>query len=144
MTYRKLFRLLLLGSTLVLGGVWWFSQKNHAEVSYRRPPAGHFYSISLDFCTIALSHDESNPFANDWLDFEHWVYKSSWHELRDEYGLTGRFGHGRNSLHRDSLWFPLWFPYLLFVGSAFVFTRFMESRSSAGKEKELAAGSAAE
>ncbi|RYD21483.1 MAG: hypothetical protein EOP88_11190 [Verrucomicrobiaceae bacterium] len=48
--------------------------------------------------------------------------------------------HARTMLYEPRCWFefPVWLPWLVFIGSTFAFCRFMKKRAAGGREKALA------
>lgn len=137
MTYRRLFHYLLVGSTILLAGLWWMSLRNRSEFGFAAGTS-IYYGI-LDSATISL---EYHP-ARWWVD--RFGAEFSPNTANDGYRADG-FGIAGES---DMGWFnsgfpgaipywhldiPIWVPYLLFMGSAHAFCRAMEKRSDAVKE----------
>lgn len=132
MTYRKLHRLLLVMATLMAVTLWWISCSTCVRAEYG-PAATKQGSI------VAMIHTGS-------------VFVHYFPEAVDGTGF--RFSHGPVSgpdrgllgayrkiwipgfLHEVE--FPIWFPWILFIGATFPLYHFIERRSARRKEQELA------
>ncbi len=143
MTYRKLLLRFPIMATLALAGVWMISLWGYAgltfsfEQSHDRWPAMraivHRGSIQLSMTgdqggyKITSSGLDMIYGTGDYSDWGDAVELSSF----GNFGMIQFWGW-------SVLWVPLWLPWLLFNGGAFVVLRLLERRSSRGKEKQLA------
>lgn len=143
MTYRRLFHILLIGSTLALAVAWWGSLRKSLFVSMDSPMPPFSAQGYLSHSTIngavnfsqvsrwnvSLDHGpphEFGPPPKSRLTGKFYWSEFSWDDPSDPHDVTYGFG------------FPVWAPYLLFVASAWGFCRVMERRLVAKKEKVLA------
>lgn len=142
MTYRKLFLFLFLTATLVLGAAWYLSLRTYYS-AFVSSPAGAC-ALDMNRGGIGIFYF---PSETSWSH----TFQSITDEERiggpDE-GTSpwGEFGMGimpnrmPGSAPDRYVKFPVWFPYLIIVGSAYALTRTMEGRSARQLEKTLAAG----
>ena len=145
MTYRRLFLWLLLGSTLVLGGAWWFTLKNYTGITWSKGPGspvlfGNMRSGQVELRWLSQStrskiikgwyFDHLPPWWSVDEVLEHPLGKFYWSGKDEESPL----GVPYRQYHLE---FPIWVPWVLFVGGAFAACRWMERRSISGREKVL-------
>ena len=145
MTYRRLFLLLFLGCTLLLAGSWWQSTRSYTAWAIAPRAMDTYFSGSLGAGTLHLQiisqippiKERQHSFLDSITDPA--VLKF----LNNDEGSSGRFQ--LKSVLRDSgpgvvnqvrtLSVPLWFPWLLAMVGGYFLMRFMEKRSTSGKEK---------
>ncbi len=139
MTYRRLFLILLAGSTILLTAVWWqsFFWASHAKLSSRTADGqitGHLFYGTV---TLGIVENDSNPqtfmaglqpsSAMDWASGTPLSPWGSFDLGKDHFG-TGQVYY---------LGFPLWAAYLLFTGSAWAALRVMEKRAEGIRSGEI-------
>lgn len=143
MTYRRLFHILLIGSTILLVALWWLSifWQSYAELSSRTAGClvtGVLYCGTMELKIVdGNTNDVTFRGGSEWRP--EWVGEPS---LRPS--PWGNFDLGQRKRHGFRiggpsvyhLSFPLWTAYLLFVGGTWVLMRLMERRTT--REKELA------
>lgn len=144
MTHRRLFRILLLASTLVTGVRW--ARSLHESPRFTLSPAAVPFTV--------LARVKQGTVMMEWHSVKGLPPRQIYDSLRTgpERKWMGRFGLERIHERPRSgppftiirVDFPLWLPWLLFNGGAFVLLRMLERRSTRGKEKELAEGKAAD
>lgn len=135
MSYRRLFHLLLIGSTLALAGLWWQSFRSWYSFVGSTPFA---YSVNVASATASIAWD---PDELTWFPVQTRLIpaRKTPRKLSD---FMGKFNFRADHVYHVA--FPVWLPWLLFVTGGYVFVRVMERRSAAGKEKLLAARQAEE
>ncbi|RYD21121.1 MAG: hypothetical protein EOP88_12575 [Verrucomicrobiaceae bacterium] len=143
MTYRKLFLVILTVSTLGLMGIWWLSSTTRCMMNFAVDTGSQGFTgeLALDNGSFVFSYGGGRH--SSYVNFLSHPRNPAFPELKP----FGDFAFGKKAPSLLSGYMsswtvvPVWFPYLLFVGSAYAFTRVMEGRSRSGAEKKLAGGS---
>lgn len=145
MTYRRLFHYLLVGSTILLAGLWWMSLRYYAGILW--VPSSHRNGAVVGTFTrasVAISHAPHLKSVSG-ITTAFYAIPLPGGPIGETAGPLGRFHVGEGTppgftpgVRANVVEAPIWFPYLLFVGSAYAFTRFLEKRSGAAREKNLA------
>lgn len=145
MTYRKLFLSLVAIATLVFGAAWGLSLHTYYSAALSSPVGSG--ALDLNRGTIGIFHF---PSTGSWSH----TFQSITDEERiggpgegiSPWGKfeAGTFENGYGKPRDHYLHFPVWFPYLLVVGSAYAYTRVMERRAAGLREKVLAGKHAAQ
>ncbi|RYD21122.1 MAG: hypothetical protein EOP88_12580 [Verrucomicrobiaceae bacterium] len=145
MTYRKLFLSLFAIVTLVFGTAWGLSLHTYYSAFFSSPAGSG--ALDLNRGTIGIFYF---PSVGSWSH----TFQSITDEERiggPEDGIspwgkfeTGTFANGSGKPRDHFVYFPVWLPYLLVVGSAYAFTRVMERRAAGLREKVLAGKHAAQ
>ena len=148
MSYRRLFLLLFLGCTVLLAGSWWQSTRSYTAWAIAPRALDTYFSGSLHAGTLHLQLISQIPPIKERArtTLESIDDPAVLGLMKNDKGSFGRFQS--KSVLRDSgpgmvnqvrtLSMPLWFPWLLAVTGGFFLMRFMEKRSTSGKEKRLA------
>ena len=146
MSYKSLFARLLLGSAIILAGLWLLSFRYYSECAISSHAgnfalSGTFYSASIG--VVFEPHDSrEHQFRGTSIPVT-----SLHHQLRDTSSPFGVLRLGRRPTescgaapgHFDYfLDMPIWLIYIAIVGLAFLFGRFSITHSTRAKEKELA------
>lgn len=137
MTYRRLFRYLLIGSTLLLAGTWGLSLRSDASFN-AFVPGHHFHCRFYRGAMVFIGHE--GPYPAYGFQFFQLPAVSMHFQGEHPHGPMGAFRTGTVealSIVYRYLVFPLWLPYLLVVGGAFGGLKWLERRRKGG-EKELA------
>lgn len=146
--YRKFTSRLLALGTMAVCFLWLDSLRMWREYTATAPPYTLFCStragtVSLVFIPTRTTRYEFNstsfrPAAGD-------AEKAGYGRMGEFYFKRQMIGHLAGSpSYSYTVEFPIWFPYLLFVGGVLVFMRFLRGRPGAGTEKEFAARHAAD
>lgn len=138
MTHRRLFVILLVATTLTTSVMWLRSLHSRSRFTFS-PDAVPF---------TVLAHLKLGTITAEWHSQKGLPPRYSYDPLRTGWNgnWMGRFGLERvdtrpRSGHAFTITrvdFPIWLPWLLFNGGAFVLLRLLEQRSSRGKEMQLA------
>ncbi len=134
MTHRRLFLWILLGSTLLLAGVWGFSTVRSSSLEFR-PFGGRILRCMLYPGTVDLS-------IGQWFRVRPEIWScvviddpSHLRHLRKTYGVMGRFAlmteNRPAELPVHVLRFPVWLPNLLLMAGAYGVMRRMERKKDA-------------
>lgn len=149
MTYRRLFHILLIGSTILLAAAWWGSFTTGVGLQMNAPNPPFTISADLVRANVRLYAATLPVPPSNW-SMDIGPYPASDYPEDAEENLMGDFGwfmHSTSGIQLDPLGphatsgflqVPVWAPYLLFIASAWGFCRVMERRSGRGKEKLLA------
>lgn len=134
MTYRRLFHMLMIGSSLVLAMVWWgsFRQLTATSIDSQIPPM--HLGVHLVHATLFLDYSSEPPLGLDFF-FDSGPPLQLAPDLPPR--LMGNFyrseGFSQSSpgpCYPFYMWgVPVWVPYLLFIASAWGFCRMMERRA---------------
>lgn len=138
MTYRGLFRYLLVGCTLLLAGGWYASVENRASFNGFMP-GRHVHCRLYRGAVVIITHEGPYP-KYDFQAFQLPAIAMHFQE-KHPVGPWGTFLKGKAeglSIVYHYLVFPLWLPYLLVVGAAFGVLKWQERRTKS-REKEVAA-----
>lgn len=140
MTYRKLSRIILIASTLVLGGLWVLSLRTYYSAFFSTPAGG--VAVDLHHATVGIfhfpMHHSWNLYAQSIPDAERVAAPEN------PAGPMGKFDMGTFQNPAPGgppdryVHFPVWCPFLVLTGGLLVLARMMKRRSNAGKEQELA------
>ncbi|RYD21111.1 MAG: hypothetical protein EOP88_12525 [Verrucomicrobiaceae bacterium] len=169
MTYRKLFLGFTIGSTLAVAALWVWSCYGLAEVIARKHTAYYDVGLWSGTVMVHLQSDQVRPTkeeadavplarhlfwpgrrVHDW----YWQWTSSsglasrlyTYRRTGEFAFTKDFSHfvmGPHTFHYRAAYqldFPLWVPWLVMVGGAWLVYRWLEKRAGAVMEKKLAEG----
>lgn len=127
MTYRTLRRLLLIGCFLGAVASWWFSCVVHTSLIVSTPVFSVYGTAHAGGLSLVRPPEYPSPWR---FDFSRWpVRQVVW------YGPAGRFQAGRRLSDGD--WYlgvPLWFPWFLLGGGAWLLLRRAERRAMTGVE----------
>lgn len=138
MTHRKLFRHLLIGSTVALVAGWWFSLGSVFSLSCQVP--GCHFSTVLYRGSISNQSTAYGSGAHYDFNVGSVPAASLDPQTRDSPNPMGSWSMGSISdrtLKIHYLVFPIWLPYLVLVGCAFAGAKWLGRRAASG-EKELA------
>lgn len=149
MTYRKLFLIILTVSTLGLVVVWWLASACSSELIMAPKPGSFRVDVFLENSSIGLQVYPRTLLSGLHFDSKPGIDPSD--DAFERFGVfdfgsvenpVSPYGHTVYSVFFLAV--PVWFPYLVIVGSAYLFTRIMEERSRKRQEKPLAVKHAAD
>lgn len=152
MTYRRLFLWLFTCSTLALAVLWWDSGRMGRRVVFS-PKHFRSYTVGVAYGRVGLdvrpwSFPERLYFTAHRIseaDAEAASLRPPpWGGFRIDRQRVAVGGYPAAVLHSYQAAVPLWFPWLLLNGTAFVLCRRMEKRTGAVVEKKLAEGDRAD
>lgn len=155
MTYRRLFRHLVILGTVLLFAAWGLSVYRVFQITYRWQECnvkyGSVFLIIRERPGIPLPPGARTVRFNYWLQRPtppvyrwagQWSRQRSYTAFTVSPGTTGPVPTAPvvRYLPNHTYQVPLWALWLVYLGVAFAFCRFMEKRTGSGKEKELAEG----
>lgn len=155
MTYRRLFRHLVILGTVLLFAAWGLSVYRVFQITCGWQECnvkyGSLFLIIRERPGIPLPPGASTFRFNYWLQRPappvslwagKWSHQRSYTEFPLAPGSTGQVPTAPvvRYLPNHTYQVPLWALWLVYLGVVFAFCRIMEKRSRSGREKELATG----